>query len=197
MQFNDWKASNEQNEDEQPLLNRVVQENIRTLVEHRKAAVRRRSAQDRVADGITRFSGSMIFVYIHIIWFTAWILLNSGVFDNQPFDPFPYGLLTMVVSLEAIFLSTFVLVSQNRMSEQDKQRAELDLQINLLTERELTHVLIMLHDIQEHLGMKPDDYEELSSLEEQTRPDEILKAIEEVHQEEENGVETEPEEPAV
>ena len=64
----------------------------------------------------------MIFVYVHIFWFTVWILLNTGRLGIQPFDPFPYGLLTMVVSLEAIFLSTFVLISQNRLSQEAEHR---------------------------------------------------------------------------
>ena len=71
----------------------------------------------------------MIFVYIHIAWFTIWVLLNTGRYGIEPFDPFPYGLLTMIVSLEAIFLSTFVLISQNQMSKESENRAELDLQI--------------------------------------------------------------------
>ena len=72
--------------------------------------------QDRIADAITAYSGRMLFVYVHIGWFGLWILLNTGRFGVLPFDPFPYGLLTMIVSLEAIFLSTFVLLSQNRLS---------------------------------------------------------------------------------
>ena len=82
------------------------------LAEH--SARRAASATLRLADTITAFSGSMRFVALHVIWFGAWILLNLTVLD---FDPFPFGLLTMVVSLEAIFLSTFVLISQNRYEE--------------------------------------------------------------------------------
>jgi len=73
---------------------------------------RAESTQNRVADGITRFAGSMMFVYIHILWFAVWITLNKVL--PTKFDPFPFGLLTMIVSLEAIFLSTFVMISQNR-----------------------------------------------------------------------------------
>ena len=82
------------------------------LAEH--SARRAASASLRLADSITAFSGSMRFVALHVIWFGAWILLNLTVLD---FDPFPFGLLTMIVSLEAIFLSTFVLISQNRYEE--------------------------------------------------------------------------------
>lgn len=80
----------------------------------------------------------MIFAYVHIIWFAVWILLNTGSLGVRPFDPYPYGLLTMVVSLEAIFLSTFVLISQNRLSQEAEHRADLDMHIGLLTEHELT-----------------------------------------------------------
>lgn len=159
-------------------LSRIIQDNIDTLIEHRKQTARRRSAQEIIADRITNFSGRMIFVTLHIIWFAAWFLLNLGWFGIKPFDPFPYGLLTMVVSLEAIFLSTFVLISQNRMSQQDQQRAELDLQINLLTERELTRVLIMLDEVQKRLGITHEDEGELIELKKETKPDEVLKQIE-------------------
>src|SRR5688572_19228383 len=93
-----------------PALNEAIERYIRTIVRMRVKAERKRSAEDRVADVITSFSGRMLFVYFHIIWFGAWILLNLGLFGLEPFDPFPFGLLTMIVSLEAIFLSTFVLI---------------------------------------------------------------------------------------
>ncbi len=147
-------------------------------MEHRRQNARKRTMQEVVADVITRFSGSMFFIYIHAVWFILWFVLNAGWFGIQPFDPFPYGLLTMIVSLEAIFLSTFVLISQNRMSQQDQQRAELDLQINLLTERELTRVLVMLDEIQNELGIQHARDKELEELKKETKPDEVLQQIE-------------------
>lgn len=167
-------------------LNKIVQENIIAILEHRKQLERSRTTQDIIADRITSYSGRMSFVVLHIIWFAAWFLFNSGWFGLKPFDPFPYGLLTMVVSLEAIFLSTFVLISQNRMGRQDKQRAELDLQIDLLTERELTRVVVMLDEIQQHLGMSHVQDEELAEFEKETKPDEVLTQIE---NEEDEGTE--------
>ena len=97
-----------------PALSKVIEKNIRTIIHLRTKAAHERSLQDRIADIITSFSGRMIFAYVHIVWFVVWILLNTGRFGMRAFDPFPYGLLTMIVSLEAIFLSTFVLISQNR-----------------------------------------------------------------------------------
>lgn len=165
-----------------PLLSRVIERNIRTITRLRLQAIRNRSVQERVADAITSFSGSMPFVYLHIVWFGAWILVNSGLLGMQPFDPFPYGLLTMVVSLEAIFLSTFVLISQNRFSEEADRRADLDLQIGLLAEREMTRVLQMLDAIQDKLGIENDADSELADLEMETRPEDVLAEIDRVHQ---------------
>src|SRR4051812_40936144 len=82
---------------------------------------------DRIADGITKFASNMIFVYFHVLWFSGWILAGLGYFGSQyKFDTFPFGFLTLVVSLEAIFLSTFVMISQNRSSQKSEIRAQLD-----------------------------------------------------------------------
>ena len=133
-----------QKEDQQKdnlALSKVIERNIRTITHLRTKDARERSPQGRIADSITSFSGRMIFVYVHVAWFGIWIALNSGRFGVRVFDPFPYGLLTMIVSLEAIFLSTFVFISQNRMGEESERRADLDLHIGLLTTHELTRVL--------------------------------------------------------
>lgn len=93
---------------------------------------RLRRAQDRTADRITGFAGSLTFVYIHTAWFVLWILVNVGALGSTAkFDEFPFGLLTMIVSLEAIFLSTFVMVTQNRQSLRSEIRAQVDLESNL------------------------------------------------------------------
>jgi len=92
---------------------------------------RRRGREERAADLITTFSGSMQFVYLHVIWFTVWIVLNVTIVR---FDPYPFGLLTLVVSLEAIFLSTFVLLSQNREAARQDLRSEIDFETNVLSE---------------------------------------------------------------
>ena len=121
--------------EDNPALSKVVERNIRTIIQLRLQAARARSVQDRLADAITDFSRSTAFVCLHIAWFGVWILLNTGCLGVRPFVPFPYELLTMVVSLEAIFLATFVLISQNRLSEEAEHRADLALHIGLLTER--------------------------------------------------------------
>jgi uncharacterized membrane protein len=91
----------------------------------------RRPLQDRIADWITAFAGSMAFVYLHVAWFAAWIVINV---TGWRFDPFPFGLLTLIVSLEAIFLSTFVMISQNRESARSDLRAKQDFETNALSE---------------------------------------------------------------
>jgi uncharacterized membrane protein len=164
-----------------PLLSQVIERNIRTITRLRLQTARERQVQDRLADAITSFSGSMLFVYIHIFWFGAWLLVNTGHVGIPPFDPFPYGLLTMIVSLEAIFLSTFVLISQNRFSDEADRRAELDLQIGLLAEHEITRVLHMLDAIQDKLGIENDADSDLADLEKETRPEDVLAEIDRVH----------------
>jgi uncharacterized membrane protein len=165
-----------------PTLNRAIDRYIRTIIDIRLRAANQRGTEEKIADGITAFSGRMLFVYVSIAWFGAWILLNSGLLPIRPFDPFPYGLLTMIVSLEAIFLSTFILISQNRMSEQAEYRADLDLHIDLLTEYELTRVLQMLDAIQEKLGIENSEDTELAELEMETKPEEVLAEIERLQQ---------------
>ena len=109
--------------------------NERTIL----ASVKR--AQDRAADRITDFAGSLNFVYIHSAWFGVWILLNIGLLGGAlTFDKFPFGLLTMIVSLEAIFLSTFVMVSQNRQAARADIRSELDFETNLRSEIWSVHI---------------------------------------------------------
>jgi uncharacterized membrane protein len=169
-------------------LNQKIQKNIRAIVRYRNQTDRRRTLPERMSDAITDFSGTILFAVLHVVWFGAWLILNQGWFNFPTFDPFPYGLLTMIVSLEAIFLSTFVLISQNRMSKQDQQRAELDLQINLLTEQELTRVLKMLDEIQDHLGIENDSDHELRELQKETKPEDVMREIEreELSQQEKN-----------
>ncbi|WP_261553888.1 DUF1003 domain-containing protein [Frankia tisae] len=111
------------------------------------------SSQDRAADLITSFAGSLPFVYLHAVWFSGWILLNEGVFgDAGVFDRYPFGLLTMIVSLEAIFLSTFVMVSQNRAGTRQNLRADLDFETNVRSEVWSVH-------IGRALGLDPEEIE--------------------------------------
>ena len=171
------RTEKEDHEKDNPALSKVIERNIRTIIHLRTKAAQERGLQSRIADAITSVSGRMIFAYVHIVWFGGWILLNTGRFGVRVFDPFPYGLLTMVVSLEAIFLSTFVLISQNRLGEETERRADLDLHIGLLTEHELTRVLQMLDAIQDKLDIVDHENSELADLEMETKPEDVLAEI--------------------
>lgn len=162
-----------------PALSHIIERNIRKIIQLRLTAAREQSLQDLIAVVITTFSGRMVFVYMHVVWFCVWILLNTGRFGVRPFDPFPYGLLTMVVSLEAIFLSTFVLISQNLFSKEAEHRADLGLQTGLLTEHELTRALQMLRAIQIQIGITNDEDSNRADadLEMETKPEDVLAEI--------------------
>jgi uncharacterized membrane protein len=119
-----------------------------------------RGVLERISDTITNFSGSIPFLFAHIVWFAIWIAVNVHLIPGiEAFDPFPFGLLTMIVSLEAIVLSVFVLLSQNSAAKIDSLRAELNLQVNLIAEEEITKTLEMLANIQKKLGILEEDIE--------------------------------------
>jgi uncharacterized membrane protein len=118
--------------------------------------------EDRLADSITQFAGSMTFVYLHVVWFGTWLLINLGLLVSMglklvPFDPFPFGLLTLVVSLEAIFLSTFVMIAQNRLSAIADARAQADYEIDRKAEAEVAKILHLLEALVEHHILLVDD----------------------------------------
>lgn len=124
--------------------------NIREICELEKKALDRRTLAARIGDFIALQAGRMWFILIHVIWFSVWIILNVRPQGGSAFDPFPFSFLTMIVSLESIFLSLFILMSQNRSGIQSEQRNHLDLQINLLAEDENTKMLQMLQALCEH-----------------------------------------------
>lgn len=146
---------------------------IRAIAKLERQEQESRSFVDRVSTSITRNVGSGTALVVHALWFFAWVVANLGLFGVEPFDPFPFSLLTTIVSLEAIFLTLFVLISQNRMSHEADRRAELDLQVNLLAEQEDTMILRILHDISSHLGLKGTASKDLAELLKETRLDEL------------------------
>ncbi len=146
-----------------------AQDNINTVVALEEEARQQRRISDRISDLIANFVGSIPFVVLHLVWFGFWVVINTGIlFGKLKFDPYPFALLCMLVSLEGVLLSTFVLIKQNRMSQRADQRAHLDLQINLLSEREVTKILQLQRRICERLEISEalDDQEatELSSI---------------------------------
>lgn len=133
---------------------RLTEENVRTIAQLQEGLRRQRTFVERLADGIGSFVGSMSFAVLHIIWFTAWSVWNLGVVPGlPPFDRFPFMLLSLIVSCEAVVLSTFVLIKQNRMSRMSEERAHLNLQIDILAEQEITKMLQMIQLISQRLGV--------------------------------------------
>lgn len=141
----------------------------------------KRTATDRAVDVITGFCGKIAFVWVHVVWFAAWAGYNA--LPHLPrrwrFDPFPWPLLLIIISLESIFLATFILISQNRQNRLAERRSHLDLQINLLSEQENTKMLTMLEAIVHHFNI-PDGDPEVSVLAEATEPERLVRQIEKV-----------------
>lgn len=177
----------------------IIRKNTSAIADLQRKEKADRSLQGRIADRITDFSGSMSFVYLHAVWFGIWILLNIGLIHIphlSEFDPFPFGLLTLIVSLEAIFLSTFVLISQNRLSQVSEKRADLDLQVNMLAEQKTAKTLELLEQIarqldgmNKHFTFAPDA--ELEALKVSPEPQEVLKVMEDAVKEETREVKAE------
>ena len=133
-----------------------LQDNIATIVELERRALAQRTRLEQLGDFVARHVGSGTFLAIHVVWFTLWIVAGLAVIHGVPLiDPPPFALLTTIVSLEAIFLSILVLISQNRMARLADRRNHLDLQINVLAEQEITTVLQIVEDIRERLGIEP------------------------------------------
>lgn len=124
--------------------------NVRAVGQLERHASRRRSPLERFTDIVTQTAGSGTFIVIHIVWFAVWIILNR---DAYAFDAYPYNLLNLVVALEAIVLTSIVLMTQNRMTAQADKRAHLDLQVNLLAEQELTAILRMVAALCQKAGI--------------------------------------------
>jgi uncharacterized membrane protein len=156
----------------------IVQRNIRALLERRQLEEKRRTPKQRIADAITRFTGSMTFVYIHLVLFGLWIGLNLPWSPLPRFDP-TFVVLAMFASVEAIFLSTFVLISQNRMTEQADKRADLDLQVSLLAEHEITRLITLVRAIADRIQIEESKNPELSELQEDVAPERVLDVMEE------------------
>jgi uncharacterized membrane protein len=153
-----------------------TEKNVQAIAKLERDSRSNLSWTDRLAARISRFCGSMAFVWVHVAFFTGWILINT-VFAAHPVDPFPFTFLTLVVSLEAIFLSTFIMISENRQEQMSERRSNLDLQINLLAEQENTKLLQLTEEIARKLGIDPAKYPEMNALEQTTRPEELVRQI--------------------
>jgi uncharacterized membrane protein len=162
-----------------PGMGSILMRNIDMLKSRRDQEEAAASFQERLAAVITRFTGSMAFVYLHLVLFGSWIVVNLGLLSSIPkFDP-SFVILAMMASVEAIFLSTFVLISQNRMAAAADKRADLDLQINLLAEHEVTKLITMVSAIADHLNIKTNIEIEIEELKQDVAPEAVLDEIEE------------------
>jgi len=160
----------------------ITAQNVRTIGQLERAAQRQESLGDRIAAEINRVCGSMLFLWINAIAFTVWMSLNTLILP-KPWDPFPFAFLTLVVSLEAIFLSIFLLIAENRQARVEERRSKLDLQINLLAEQETTKTMKLLHLIARKVGVEEEADEEYAVLEQVTRPEKLIAQIDSIDQE--------------
>ena len=178
------KPTFEQGAPNDPGMSTVVRRNIGALTEVRRREERRRTFSDRIADAVTTFAGSMWCVYAHVLLFGGWLTLNSGKVPHvRPWDPFPFVMLAMFASVEAIFLSTFILISQNRMTRMADRRAELDLQISLLTEHELTRAILLMDSVARHVGAPLPPERELTDIKRDIHPVKVAEEIEKAEEE--------------
>jgi uncharacterized membrane protein len=159
-------------------LSSVLERNIHALNQRRKHEDARATAQEKLAEAITRFTGSMLFVYIHVAIFGFWIVANLGWVPGVPKWDESFVVLAMWASVEAIFLSTFVLISQNRMQAAADKRADLDLQISLLAEHEVTRLITLVAAIAERMDVRTDADHELHEIKRDVAPEAVLDEIE-------------------
>jgi uncharacterized membrane protein len=157
-----------------------AERNVKRVSRLEQAALRSRSTVERISDALTKAIGSIPSISLHIIWFAAWILINSGVLlILTPFDPFPFGVLTLIVSTEGVLLAIIILISQNRMIRQADRRAHLDLQISLLAEQETTLILNSLQRIKRQIGLPEDPHDaEATKLIQQTDIHAMMRSLE-------------------
>lgn len=160
----------------------VVERNIEALLDRKKQEDKKRKTQDKVADAITRFAGSMAYVYIHLALYGIWVLWNLGWVGLRPFDE-SFVVLAMIASVEAIFLSTFVLISQNRMAAQADKRAELDLQVSLLSEHEITQLIKLVRAIAEKMDIADAHNPEIDELTKNVAPEKVMDTVEQKQEE--------------
>lgn len=160
-------------------LSEAAQQNIRTVIELERSAHGQKSWSEALSDRVSAVAGSLAFVLVQLTAAAAWALWNAVAPVEVQFDPYPYGLLTILVSLEAVFIATFVLIAQNRMSQRTERRDHLHLQVALLTEQELTLVLRMLRQVSERLHIPPetDDAAKADRMTEETNVHELMEIL--------------------
>jgi uncharacterized membrane protein len=162
----------------QPRSTRLVERNIAALLAQRRKDEKQLGWQEKLADRVTAFAGSMLFVWLHLGIYTAWIIINLGWTPGVPrFDP-SFVILAMEASVEAIFLSTFILITQNRMQAQADRRADLNLQISLLAEHEVTRLVQMVSEIAKRMDLPVARQPDIEELKQDVHPEQVLETLE-------------------
>lgn len=155
--------------------------NVEAIARLEQEALHERSPAERVSDFFVKFMGSVPFVALHLVWFAVWFSWNLNLIPGlTAFDPFPFGILTLIVSAEGVFLAIFILISQNRMTRQADRRAHIDLQVSMLAEQELTMMLRMQQRLCQHFGVDVERVrEEAERLMQQTDVQKLVDKLEE------------------
>jgi uncharacterized membrane protein len=166
---------------------RIVERNIDALLKRHRQEENNKTIEDKIADKVTFFTGSMLFVYLHLALFSLWIIWNAGLIGLKPFDP-SFVVLAMFASVEAIFLSTFVLISQNRMNEQADKRADLNLQVSLLAEHEVTRLITLVRIMAKKMNIEDADDPEIDELSKDVQPEKVMDTMEKQKKESERNV---------
>ncbi|HYI92295.1 MAG TPA: DUF1003 domain-containing protein [Bryobacteraceae bacterium] len=154
-----------------------ARENIETVVRLEREFLEQRTWAERLGDGIADFVGTMSFIIVHLFALIAWVAINTGKVGVPLFDPYPFVLLTMIVSMEGVLLATFVLMKQNRMSRRADQRNHLNLQIDLLAEKEITKILQLQRALCQRLGIPEGVDDEVRELSEHTAVDKLAREL--------------------
>ncbi len=155
-------------------IHQITHSNIQSILQVEDTRRRRKPFAHRLVERIARFCGTMTFLWINVGWFLAWVAANVLL---EPFDPYPFTLLLLLVSLEAILLAVLILISQNLSAAENERRHHLDLQINLLNEREMTALLRLAVAVAGRLGIDDEQLREVASLAEETDPTAVLRQI--------------------
>lgn len=166
--------------DEPRVSETLAERNVELIARLEEDALHQRSMTEWISDTLVKRIGTLSFVVVHLVAIGVWFAANLGLVPHvRPFDPFPFGILALVVSAEGVFLAIFILVSQNRMSRQADRRAHLDLQISLLSEQEMTTVLEMLQRLCDHFHLSSKSREEVERLMQKTDVHELASELEE------------------
>ena len=175
----DFKFEDSRFQNPKPPVTPVVERNIRALLARRQAEERQLGIREKIAIGIAGFTGSMTFVMLHAVVYGLWIAINCGWIRGLPrFDP-TLVILAMVASVEAIFLSSFILITQNRMMAQADRRADLNLQISLLAEHEITRVITIVKAMASKMAIEEANEPELDELTQDIAPEQVIESLDE------------------